>query len=67
MLAAGGLAPGWATATLVGSLYLPLGAMYWPLGVFVMTAESNAVNLTDGLDGLSAGTAAAAFVGLAVR
>jgi phospho-N-acetylmuramoyl-pentapeptide-transferase len=45
-LAAGGLAAGWATATLVGSLYLPLGAFYWPLGVFVMTAQSNAVNLT---------------------
>ena len=45
-LAAGGLAAGWATATLVGSLYLPLGAFYWPLGVFVMTAQTNAVNLT---------------------
>eukprot|EP00242_Pyramimonas_sp_CCMP2087_P015670 CAMPEP_0198203258 /NCGR_PEP_ID=MMETSP1445-20131203/6521_1 /TAXON_ID=36898 /ORGANISM="Pyramimonas sp., Strain CCMP2087" /LENGTH=174 /DNA_ID=CAMNT_0043874563 /DNA_START=6 /DNA_END=530 /DNA_ORIENTATION=+ len=29
-----------------------------------MTAESNAVNLADGLDGLAAGTAAPAFVGL---
>jgi len=30
-----------------------LGVFYLPFAVFVLTAESNAVNLTDGLDGLA--------------
>src|SRR5438270_10099958 len=30
-----------------------LGALYLPFAVFVLVAESNAVNLTDGLDGLA--------------
>ena len=32
-----------------------LGWMYLPFGIFVMVAASNAVNLTDGLDGLAIG------------
>lgn len=44
---------------------LDLGWAYYPLLVFVMTATTNAVNLTDGLDGLAAGTMAIAFGGLA--
>lgn len=44
-------------------LYIPfakgwtpdLGVFYFPFGVFVMVASSNAVNLTDGLDGLAIG------------
>jgi len=32
---------------------LALGWVYLPFAVFVVTAESNAVNLTDGLDGLA--------------
>lgn len=32
-----------------------LGVFYFPFGVFVMVASSNAVNLTDGLDGLAIG------------
>ncbi|HEY9886876.1 MAG TPA: phospho-N-acetylmuramoyl-pentapeptide-transferase [Candidatus Obscuribacterales bacterium] len=43
---------------------LPLGALFWPLAGFVLVAESNATNLTDGLDGLLGGTAAIALVGL---
>jgi len=43
---------------------LPLGLLFWPLAVFTLTAESNATNLTDGLDGLAAGTGAIALVGL---
>ncbi|KKI98466.1 phospho-N-acetylmuramoyl-pentapeptide-transferase [Prochlorothrix hollandica] len=43
---------------------LPLGFLFWPLAVFTLTAESNATNLTDGLDGLAAGTGAIALVGL---
>ena len=34
---------------------LDLGWFYLPFGVFVMVAASNAVNLTDGLDGLAIG------------
>lgn len=35
---------------------LELGILYFVLIFFMFTCESNAVNLTDGLDGLSAGT-----------
>ncbi len=43
---------------------VPLGLLFWPLALFVMTAESNATNLTDGVDGLAAGTGAIALMGL---
>lgn len=43
---------------------LPLGLLFWPLAAFVLVAESNATNLTDGVDGLAAGTAAIALLGL---
>ena len=46
-------------------LTLPLGLLFWPLAAFVLVAESNATNLTDGLDGLMAGTGAIALLGLA--
>jgi len=46
-------------------LTLPLGFLFWPLAGFVLVAESNATNLTDGLDGLMGGTGAIAFLGLA--
>ena len=45
-----------------------LGWFYVPFAVLVLVGASNAVNLTDGLDGLAIGTftvAAAAFTGLA--
>ena len=45
---------------------LPLGLLFWPLAVFVLVAESNATNLTDGVDGLAGGTAAIALMGLGV-
>ena len=35
--------------------YLDIGILYIPLAVLVITGTSNAVNLTDGLDGLAAG------------
>src|SRR5699024_9928915 len=41
-------------------------AVYIPLVVFVITACSNAANLTDGLDGLSSGTSAIAGLVLAI-
>ena len=38
------------------SLEFDFGRLYIPMVVFVITATSNAVNLTDGLDGLAIGT-----------
>lgn len=43
---------------------LPLGALFWVLAGFVLVAESNATNLTDGMDGLAGGTVAIALLGL---
>jgi len=45
-------------------LVLPLGLLFWPLAWFALVAESNAANLTDGLDGLAGGTGAIALLGL---
>jgi phospho-N-acetylmuramoyl-pentapeptide-transferase len=59
-----------ATSTTVPFLkerMLDLGIFYVPFVVFVLTGASNAVNLTDGLDGLAIGVAvfaAAAFAAL---
>lgn len=47
------------------NLVLPLGVLFWPVAVFALAAESNATNLTDGVDGLAAGTCAIALLGLA--
>jgi phospho-N-acetylmuramoyl-pentapeptide-transferase len=38
--------------------YLDIGIIYFPLILIIIMATSNAVNLTDGLDGLSTGLAA---------
>ncbi len=49
-------------------LYPNLQIFYIPFVIFVITATSNAVNLTDGLDGLAIGpsiVAAFSFAGLA--
>ncbi|PSR17890.1 phospho-N-acetylmuramoyl-pentapeptide-transferase [filamentous cyanobacterium CCP3] len=56
---------GLTTVALPLGLGLPLGLLFWPLAGFVLVAESNATNLTDGLDGLMGGTGAIAFMGLA--
>jgi len=45
-------------------IVLPLGFLFWPFAIFVQVAESNATNLTDGIDGLAGGTCAIAFLGL---
>jgi len=42
-----------------------LGWFYLPFAVLVVVATSNAVNLTDGLDGLAAGLAAVSFGAMA--
>ena len=47
-------------------LILPLGFFFWLVAIFVLVAESNATNLTDGVDGLAGGTSAIAFLGLAI-
>ncbi|GAB4214045.1 MAG: phospho-N-acetylmuramoyl-pentapeptide-transferase [Synechococcales cyanobacterium] len=45
---------------------IPLGWAFWLLAVFALLATNNAVNLTDGLDGLAAGTVALVALGLAL-
>lgn len=52
------------TLLLPFGLSLPLGFLFWLVSWFVLVAESNATNLTDGLDGLAAGTGAIALFGL---
>ncbi len=47
-------------------LEFDLGWFYIPLVVFIITATSNAVNLTDGLDGLAIGTVGIVGLTLAV-
>ncbi len=48
------------------SISFDLGWLYFPLVVVMLVGASNAVNLTDGLDGLLAGTGAIAFGAFAV-
>lgn len=45
---------------------LPLGWLYLPFIVFLLVGFSNAVNITDGLDGLLSGTSAIAFSAFAL-
>ena len=47
------------------NLVLPFGFLFWGLAIFTFLAESNATNLTDGIDGLAGGTGAIALAGLA--
>ena len=49
---------------LPGGINLSVGWLFFPLALFVLAAESNATNLTDGVDGLAAGTGAIANLGL---
>jgi phospho-N-acetylmuramoyl-pentapeptide-transferase len=58
--------PALTTISLPGGLALPLGWLFWLLAGFVLVAESNATNLTDGVDGLAAGTSAIALWGLGI-
>ena len=43
-----------------------IGNLIYPLGVFVLLAESNSTNLTDGLDGLLSGCSVLIFTGLSI-
>lgn len=56
-----------ATIALPFGWMLPVGLLIWPLGLFVFLAESNATNLTDGLDGLAGGCGAVVFTGMALQ
>lgn len=54
------------TIPFLKGLELDLGWFYIPVVVFIITATSNAVNLTDGLDGLAIGTVGIVGMTLAV-
>ena len=43
-----------------------IGNIIYPLGIFVLLAESNSTNLTDGLDGLLGGCSVLILTGLAI-
>lgn len=47
-------------------MYIEMGWFFIPFVVFLITGTSNAVNLTDGLDGLAAGTLAFAALAMGV-
>ncbi|MEB3198735.1 MAG: phospho-N-acetylmuramoyl-pentapeptide-transferase [Candidatus Sericytochromatia bacterium] len=59
---------GWSTVWLMppvsGLRVLDLGYWYWPVACFIVVGSSNAVNLTDGLDGLAGTTVAIAAMAL---
>ncbi|NNJ52066.1 MAG: phospho-N-acetylmuramoyl-pentapeptide-transferase [Ignavibacteriaceae bacterium] len=60
---------GFSTLTTVPFLKdvnLDLSILYIPVVIFIITATSNAVNLTDGLDGLAIGVVAIVMIALAV-
>jgi phospho-N-acetylmuramoyl-pentapeptide-transferase len=48
------------------NLVLDFSFFYIPMIIFVITATSNAVNLTDGLDGLAIGTISISFIAIAI-
>ncbi len=52
---------GWVAVPTV-SVLLDIGILYIPIATIIITASANAVNLTDGLDGLAGLIAATAFV-----
>ena len=60
---------GWIpdTVSLPLGMVVALGWLIWPLGLFVFLAESNATNLTDGLDGLASGCGGLVFTGLGLQ
>jgi len=50
----------------IANTIVPIGNLIYPLGIFVLLAESNSTNLTDGLDGLLSGCSVLIFTGLAI-
>ncbi len=53
--------------SLVGKSSINVGLFFIPLALISFLAESNATNITDGLDGLASGCAALVFSGLAIE
>ncbi len=74
MIVAIGLALGWYFFTKIGidTVYIPfigsigIGWLIVPLFAFVVTATANAVNISDGLDGLAGGLLAMSFAAFGV-
>lgn len=54
------------TVPFLKDVNLDLSILYIPVVIFIITATSNAVNLTDGLDGLAIGVVAIVMIALAV-
>lgn len=54
------------TVPFLKNVNLDLSYLYIPAVVFIVTATSNAVNLTDGLDGLAIGVIAIVMIALAI-
>ncbi len=50
----------------IANMNIYIGNLIYPLGIFVLLAESNSTNLTDGLDGLLSGCSILIFTGLAI-
>ena len=50
----------------IANKIVPIGNLIYPLGIFVLLAESNSTNLTDGLDGLLSGCSVLILTGLAI-
>lgn len=50
----------------IANKIINIGNLIYPLGIFVLLAESNSTNLTDGLDGLLSGCSVIIFTGLAI-
>ena len=51
----------------IANRFIDIGNLIYPLGIFVLLAESNSTNLTDGLDGLLSGCSTLIFTGLAIN
>ncbi len=60
-----GLPPTFTHVPFVKFRFLDLGLLFVPFVIFIITATSNSVNLTDGLDGLASGLVAIAAVAFA--
>lgn len=54
------------TVPFLKNINLDLSYLYIPVVIFIVTATSNAVNLTDGLDGLAIGVIAIVMIALAL-
>ncbi len=53
--------------SLLGDYEINLGILFWPIALIILLAESNATNLTDGLDGLASGCGAIVLTGLSIE